>query len=541
MPFDWQAEQTVPVSPSNAAMVPPPPKPVSRVSFAQALTSTSTTSSNDNLPQPVFRGESVSITISQEMYEKGMFACKRNLRGRLVLNKGDTPYSTKDIHTKLQNHWKTAGPWSMRPLGRGFYEFTFATENDLRMVWAMGTINMKPGVLRLFEWTKDFNKHRNSHAQVWIRLLELPQEYWMDRTLREIASAVGTPLLIDKATSNRTFGHYARILVDMDFSRRIFHEITVERIGYAFTVEVAYEWMPDYCTHCHNIGHDVSACRWLYPRKDSSASKEAIVQGKKLVPSRQQNWVPSKENPSGIGSSIAFAAPQKEAAPAPTVVDPNVTVTHQNAAVSSGQFEDIQVQQQHPVHHVTSQLDGADTLQMGTSSNIAGTGTADARVEAQHKETPAKTIPPSENMANQNSDIAQYSFSMPLENVTDAVARTAVVVYEDPVITPVNIDGVGSDTTQIEGSVDKEDVAASQHAVNNNTDEAEVNPPVQQHVSKNIQDGLDLWARIREYDQRMADEGYTQVLTKAQKETRKKLVLGTSYKTRAKGALPSSK
>lgn len=288
-------------------------------------------------------------------------------------------------------------------------------------------------------------------------------------------------------------------------------------------------------SHCHNIGHDVSACRWLYPRKDSSASKEAIFQGKKPVPSRQQNWVPSKENPSGIGSSMAFAAPQKEAAPAPSVVE------HQNAAVSSGQFEDIQVQQQHPVHLVTSQLDGADTLQMGTSSNIAGTGTADARVEAQHKETPAKTIPPSENMANQNSDIAQYSFSMPLENVTDAVARTAVVVYEDPVITPVNIDGVGSDTTQIEGSVDKEDVAAFQHAVNNNTDETEVNPPVQQHVSKNIQDGLDLWARVREYDQRMADEGYTQVLTKAQKQTRNKVVLGTSYKTRAKGALPSSK
>lgn len=30
----------------------------------------------------------------------------------------------------------------------------------------------------------------------------------MERTLREIASAVGTPLLIDKATTKRLFGHY---------------------------------------------------------------------------------------------------------------------------------------------------------------------------------------------------------------------------------------------------------------------------------------------------------------------------------------------
>ena len=51
----------------------------------------------------------------------------------------------------------------------------------------------------------------------------------MEQTLWEIASAVGTPLVIDNATSKRLFRHYARILVDMDFSRKIFHEIVVER------------------------------------------------------------------------------------------------------------------------------------------------------------------------------------------------------------------------------------------------------------------------------------------------------------------------
>jgi hypothetical protein len=70
--------------------------------------------------------------------------------------------------------------------------------------------------------------------------MALPQEYWMDRTLREIASVIGTPLLIDNATSKRLFGHYARILVDMDFTRKIFYEIVVEREGFAFPVEVVY-------------------------------------------------------------------------------------------------------------------------------------------------------------------------------------------------------------------------------------------------------------------------------------------------------------
>jgi len=95
MAFDWQAELASPVNKivvnhSIAAMAPPPPKPVHNISFAQALTASSTTiSSNDNLPQPLIRGETVSIHISQDIYKNGMAVCKRNLRGRLVLNKGD--------------------------------------------------------------------------------------------------------------------------------------------------------------------------------------------------------------------------------------------------------------------------------------------------------------------------------------------------------------------------------------------------------------------------------------------------------------------
>jgi len=202
----------------------------------------------------------------------------------------------------------------MMSLGRGYYEFFFASEMDKCNVWAAGTVTLKSGVLRLFEWSKDFNMHtqRNTHAQVWIRLLELPQEYWMEQTLREIASAVGTPLVIDNATTKRLFGHYARILVDMDFSRKIFHEIVVEREGYAFPVAVSYEWMPDFCSHCQNIGHDVTVCRRLYPRKeitkDVTAAKGKMAHGKKKVQATKYTWIPRTDNPSGIGSSRALCA-----------------------------------------------------------------------------------------------------------------------------------------------------------------------------------------------------------------------------------------
>jgi hypothetical protein len=82
--------------------------------------------------------------------------------------------------------------------------------------------------------------------------MHLPQEYWWETTLLEIASGVGTPLLVDAATKSRLFGIYARILVDVDMSGKLFNSILVEREGFSFPVEVQYERQPLFCSHCKN-------------------------------------------------------------------------------------------------------------------------------------------------------------------------------------------------------------------------------------------------------------------------------------------------
>jgi len=41
--------------------------------------------------------------------------------------------------------------------------------------------------------------------------MHLPQEYWRNETLFEIASGDGTPLVIDEATKSRLFSIYAII------------------------------------------------------------------------------------------------------------------------------------------------------------------------------------------------------------------------------------------------------------------------------------------------------------------------------------------
>jgi len=44
----------------------------------------------------------------------------------------------------------------MISLGWVLYEFFFDSYDDMSVVWASGTVNMKPEILRLSQWSKDF-------------------------------------------------------------------------------------------------------------------------------------------------------------------------------------------------------------------------------------------------------------------------------------------------------------------------------------------------------------------------------------------------
>ncbi|XP_019435277.1 PREDICTED: uncharacterized protein LOC109341759 [Lupinus angustifolius] len=151
----------------------------------------------------------------------------------------------------------------MVSLGRGYYDFSFSSLEDMRSVCAVGAWSLSPGFLRLYLWSPDFNPalQKFSHVQCWVKIVGLPQEYWSPRIIFSIAGGIGTPISLDEATNNRTFGHFARVLVDIDLKTDLPSQILVEREGYAFFVELEYEKLPQFCNGCQTIGHLVTNCR----------------------------------------------------------------------------------------------------------------------------------------------------------------------------------------------------------------------------------------------------------------------------------------
>ncbi|XP_019432709.1 PREDICTED: uncharacterized protein LOC109339680 [Lupinus angustifolius] len=125
----------------------------------------------------------------------------------------------------------------MISLGWGYYDFSFSSLDDMRSVYAVGAWNLHPGFLRLYLWTPDFNPalQKFSHVQCWVKIVGLPQEFWSPRIIFSIAGGIGTPISLDEATNNRTFRHFARVLVDIDLKTDLPNQILVEREGHLVT------------------------------------------------------------------------------------------------------------------------------------------------------------------------------------------------------------------------------------------------------------------------------------------------------------------
>lgn len=241
--------------------------------------------------------------------------------------------------------------------------------------------------------------------------------------------------------------------------------------------------------------------------------------GKQSVHSQQpkQTWE-KKENPEGVGSSKVFAAVDIEqrdiSIPEKVLLDKDVTVPAQQQVTNTAPelvVLDNEVTAS-PQQHVTS-------TELAVPQNLDGTdlatATMDTTIEKCIAHDTSQMAIPHHSVPAEFADTSTFAtqFDAPTHR-TDRLPSTSLHVLEE-----ISADeNTGAAHCEIEqpSIVDvhhnpTDNMAAIEENLSSQTQS--VQPEV--HSSKNVQDDLDLWTRIREYDQRMADEGFTQVLSKS--------------------------
>ena len=138
-------------------------------------------------------------------------------------------FGYRNLLTCLGSIWKPKGKFSMIDLG---YDF----------------------LLVKFSILEDYQKALFSSMAVWIRLAELPIEFFHPDILRAVGNTIGTFLRIDTITTSVARGCFARICVQIDKS--LMPHITIRK----FIQKIQHENMPMLCYNCGILGHMQDKC-----------------------------------------------------------------------------------------------------------------------------------------------------------------------------------------------------------------------------------------------------------------------------------------
>ncbi|KAL8466114.1 hypothetical protein ACS0TY_035284 [Phlomoides rotata] len=268
--------EATPPTPSAAPLAP------EKLSYAKALANHKPeviTAESLHAMKPVRKGMYLTVTVDEQLYKDGVSELRDFLIGRIIHVRGDKPLAHEGLITRLRGVWGIKTPWSLTPLGEGYYNIRLSCNADREKIFARRSWQLKPGLLRLQCWVPNFNPFRvnTSVVQAWIRISELPLEYWNKHIITALASAVGTVIKIDERTLSRTMGRFARVLVELDLKHAREETLMFEREGHCSFVSIQYERLPDFCKFCSVIGHTTGHCggdsRRRKPGSEATISK----------------------------------------------------------------------------------------------------------------------------------------------------------------------------------------------------------------------------------------------------------------------------
>ncbi|XP_031095020.1 uncharacterized protein LOC115999304 [Ipomoea triloba] len=172
-------------------------------------------------------------------------------------------YLGKNIHCNVLNQrlpsmWNLQGKMTLIDIGYGYFVARFDSKIDYLHVLLDGPWKIFDNYLVAQRWEPEFRPRtaKLSKMAVWVRLPELPMEYFRDDTIKAILTNVGKPLKLDKTTSIATKGRFARAAVEVDLNKPLVSDVL---LGNSVQL-VEYEGLHVVCFNCGVVGHREQSC-----------------------------------------------------------------------------------------------------------------------------------------------------------------------------------------------------------------------------------------------------------------------------------------
>ncbi|CAN0885943.1 hypothetical protein LINGRAHAP2_LOCUS15240 [Linum grandiflorum] len=87
-----------------------------------------------------------------------------------------------------------------------------------------------------------------------------------------IASRIGKPVRVDRATKERARAKYARVCVGIDLTKLLLSKYKVEGVNYY----VGYEGLENLCTNCRRYGTPTHSCTCRDPPKVTKPMTDSV-------------------------------------------------------------------------------------------------------------------------------------------------------------------------------------------------------------------------------------------------------------------------
>ncbi|KAI9088987.1 hypothetical protein K1719_029266 [Acacia pycnantha] len=155
--------------------------------------------------------------------------------------------------------WRPKDPLKLIPLSNGYYIVSFSNKEDRDYAFQEDPWMIEDHYLIVQRWRSNFNPW-NADLQcriaVWIRLPDVPFEFYNIESLRRIGNMVGKMIKVDRSTSIYDKGGFARICVELDLQQPLLPSYTV----FGEEQAIIYEGLHSVCFACGKYGHQKATC-----------------------------------------------------------------------------------------------------------------------------------------------------------------------------------------------------------------------------------------------------------------------------------------